>query len=68
MMSHSPDEYDLLAQELDIVGPAMNEFDVYKSLPLGHLSPLAVQLLFGGRQEVRRASGLDSLEDESWQV
>lgn len=26
-----PDEYDLLAQELDVVGPAMDDFDEYKS-------------------------------------
>jgi hypothetical protein len=29
--SQPPDEYDLLAQELDVVGPAMNELDTYKS-------------------------------------
>lgn len=28
---HPPDEYDLLAQELDVVGPAMDDFDEYKS-------------------------------------
>lgn len=27
----SPDEYDLLAQQLDVVGPAMDEIDEYKS-------------------------------------
>lgn len=26
-----PDEYDLFAQELDVVGPAMSELDEYKS-------------------------------------
>jgi hypothetical protein len=29
--SQSPDEYDLLAQQLDVVGPAMDEIDEYKS-------------------------------------
>lgn len=29
--SQPPDEYDLLAEELDVVGPAMNELDEYKA-------------------------------------
>ena len=29
--SQTPDEYDLLAEELDVVGPAMNELDEYKA-------------------------------------
>ena len=28
---HPPDEYDLLAQELDVVGPAMKNLDEYLS-------------------------------------
>jgi hypothetical protein len=30
-LARTLDEYDLLAQELDVVGPAMSELDEYKS-------------------------------------
>ena len=45
--SHQLDEYDLLARELDVVSPAMNEVDDYKSFTTQTPIPIDCSPLIG---------------------